>query len=110
MTGLWKLLTGIRTHRFSRRETHRISKIIQHRIWEDAARKVSDASDNELTKYIETRAVQLAQPHVDILLRSDPTLTSDFASRLMLHVSQLSLKLAWREIERVKVRSASSSR
>jgi len=76
------------TGRHVNRESVRISQEIYPTLWEDVCRKLPSSSQTELAEYANIRAAQLAQPHVDMLLKQCTSLDGVFGSVLVVKSSE----------------------
>jgi hypothetical protein len=67
-------------------ESGRIARKIYPALWESVRRKITDttAIENDLIAYAKVRAAQLAQEHVDAIMKVNPALSGIFATELLL--------------------------
>ena len=77
-----------------KREARRIATVIGPKLWEDVRRKLVKIQQAEFKKYADVRAAQLAQPHVDELLKANPKLTGMFGSLLLLVATKKAVQRA----------------
>jgi hypothetical protein len=110
MTRLWHFfrswLQSFHASRRANREAARISKEIHEHLWQDVRRKLLTSNDAALRDYITTRAAQIAQPHVDRMMKNDGTLSGSFGSDVLFRTSKRSLASTIRQIKRVKIEAA----
>ena len=81
-----------RERRRIRRDAHRIAVLIAPKLWEDARRRLANVQKGEFKDYAQARAAQLAQPYVDEVMRSEPTLTGVFGSSLLLMATEAAVQ------------------
>jgi hypothetical protein len=68
-----------------RRYSKRIARLILPELWESSKRKISSSPRHrsQFTSYAHTRAAQLAQPHIDEIMRSHPRLPAIRGNELL---------------------------
>ena len=72
-----------------RRESAVIAREIYPALRENVLRKIASSSANDLAVYARVRAAQLSQECVDSLMKSNPEMSGDFATRLLLKSTEL---------------------
>lgn len=75
-----------------RRHAHRIAELIARKLWEDVRRRLANLQKLEFKGYAEVRVAQLAQPYVDEVMRSEPTLIGGFGLSLLLTATETALQ------------------
>jgi hypothetical protein len=85
---------GWRERRRIRRDARRIAELIAPKLWEDVRRRLANFQKGEIKDYAEVRAAQLAQPYVDEVMRTEPTLTGVFGSMLLLTTTEAAVQRA----------------
>jgi hypothetical protein len=73
-----------------KRESVRIARKIYPSLWESVRRKITDTAsvESDLIPYAKTRAAQLAQEHVDAIMKVNPALSGTFATQLLLTTTE----------------------
>jgi len=75
-----------------RRDARRIAAVIALKLWDDVRRRLAYVQVAEFKDYAEVRAAQLAQPYVDEVMRSEPTLRGVLGSLLLLTATETAVQ------------------